>query len=31
MKKIITTVALLIFVIFAFGQKMDIGSGAYVT
>ena len=31
MKKIITTVALLTFVLFAFGQKMDVGSGAYVT
>ena len=31
MKKIITTVALLTFVLFAFGQKMDVGSGAHVT
>ncbi len=31
MKKIITTVAMFTFVLFAFGQKMDVGSGAYVT
>jgi hypothetical protein len=31
MKKLITTLTLLAFIVFAFGQKMEIGSSAYVT
>ena len=31
MKKFITTIALLAFIVFAYGQKMEVGSGAYVT
>ncbi len=30
MKKLITTLMLLAFIVFAFGQKMELGSGAYV-